>query len=168
MAWTWVRPRDQGLLAARPLLDLGCGDGQTLRALVRPSGLVVGLDRAPMALRAARRTLDRRVAAGDARRLPVRDGAVQVVLAADLLHHHDNVDLGVVLSEARRVLVAGGRLVAWWYGEPGRPAPDAPSFPRTYGQVEDAARDAGFSETAPLDLEAPEAGPPTVGLVAVT
>lgn len=167
MAWAWVRPRDQGLLAARPLLDLGCGDGQTLRALVRPGGLVVGLDRSPVTLRAARRTLDRPLAAADARHLPVRDGAAQVVLAADLLHHQDDIDLGVVLGEARRVLVAGGRLVAWWYGSHGRPAPDAPRFPRTYGQVEEAARTAGFSETAPLDLEAPKAGPATVGLVAV-
>lgn len=168
MPWTWVRPRDPGLLEARPLLDLGTGDGQTLRTLVRPDGLVVGLDHSPRTLRAAQRTLDGPVAAADARQLPIRSGAVRVVLAADLFHHQDGHDLGHVLGETRRVLVPGGRLVAWWYGEPGRPAPDAPRFPRSYRQIDEAVRDAGFSGTSPLDLEAPEGGPPTIGLAAIT
>lgn len=138
-----------------------------MQALVRPDGLVVGLDRSPMTLRAARRSSGHPVAAADARHLPVRGEAVRVVLAADLLHHQDGDDLGAVLGEVHRVLTTGGHLVAWWYGEPGRPAPDAPRFPRSYGQVEGAARDAGFSGTAPLELETLETGPATVGLVAV-
>lgn len=166
MAWTWVRPRDTDLLAARPLLDLGTGDGQTLAALTRPGGVVVGVDRSLEGLRAARRSLDRPLLAADARRLPFRDGSFRVVLAADLLHHHDDEALGRVLAEARRALTADGRLVAWWYGEPGRAAPDAPRFPRGFGDVARAVRGAGFSEVRDLALETPGTGPRTIGLVA--
>src|ERR687891_675756 len=32
MPWAWIRPADVSVLDARPLLDIGCGDGQTVLA----------------------------------------------------------------------------------------------------------------------------------------
>lgn len=165
--WTWIRPRDPDLLGERPLLDLGTGDGQTLRALTRPGGLVVGLDRSFDALRAARRTLSRPLVAADARRLPISEGTFRVVLAGDLVHHLDDHGVGGLLGEALRVLRSDGWLVAWWYAHAGRPGPDAPRFPRRYGPVADLAERIGFASAAPLELD-PGAEPAreTAGIVA--
>jgi SAM-dependent methyltransferase len=166
MGWSWVRPADPTLLGARPLLDLGTGDAQTLRGLVAAHGLVVGVDRSEEALRSARGAPACLVAAiGD--RLPFGGSSFGVVLAGDLFHHLDDEALGAVLAEAHRVLRAGGRLVAWWYEHPGRPSPDAPRFPRAQDVVTTAAGRAGFDKAEPLALEfSLEPAPATVGIVA--
>lgn len=166
MGWAWFRPEDPSPLAGRPLLDLGVGDGQTLRAVTACRGLLVGLDRSAPALRAARRLLEVPLVRGEADRLPFREAAFGVVLAADLLHHLDDEALAKTLAEAHRVLRASGRLVAWWYAQPGRPGPDAPRWPRPYGVMASAARAGGLSP-APLGLTSTvEPAPPTVGMVA--
>ena len=127
--------------------------------LVAGGGLVVGLDRSADLLR-------RGSVNAEADRLPFGAGAFATVLAADLFHHLDDGELVSVLGEIRRVLASGGRLVAWWYERAGIDAPDAPRFPRTFGDV--AQRVAGFGRVEALSLEVTlEAGPPTVGLLAV-
>lgn len=157
--WTWIRPRDPSVLDGRPLLDLGTGDAQTLRALTEPAGLVVGLDRSWPALRAARGTGP--LVCGQAVALPFADDAFEVIVAGDLFHHLDDDDLATVLGEIAR---AGRFLVAWWYELPGRPGPDAPGFPRTYGPVAAVAERAGLDPRI-LELEATvEPTPATVGL----
>lgn len=166
MPWAWVRPADPGLLARRPLLDLGVGDGQTLAAIAQGER-VVGIDRSPDALRAARRVVRGGLLRGDARTVPIRTASVGTVLAADLVHHLDDDVMDVVLREARRVLVPGGVLLAWWWSSDGTAAPDAPAHPRDLGAVAAAAVRAGFERADPLDLVVVEgAGPPTVGIVA--
>ena len=166
MPWSWVRPADPTLLDLRPLLDLGTGDGQTLAALVRDRGLVVGVDRSASALPAARRAFAARFAAASADRLPFLDGTFRVLLAADLFHHLDDETLVSTLTEVRRVLRPGGCLVAWWYEQPSRPGPDAPRFPRTGYEVARMANDNGL---APRELALEfrlEPAPATAGLVA--
>lgn len=168
MSWTWVRPRDPSALSGRPLLDLGVGDAMTTGALAGGAGLVVGVDASGDALRAARRTGRLVLVRAFAERLPFIDATFATVLAADLFHHLADDDLGRVLDETARVLRPGGRLVAWWYAEPRRPGPGAPSRPRGYGDVADAVMRGGFLETKPLELElSVQPSPPTVGLVAV-
>lgn len=165
MSWTWVRPADPSVLDGRPLLDLGCGDGQTLAALVRRTGLVLGMDVSFDALRAARRS-GARLVCGVADRLPLRAGTMGTVLAGDLFHHLDEDRLRTVLAEVRRVLRDGGQMVAWWYEQPGRDAPDAPRYPRSYVDVADAAAESDFVP-APLTLELTlEQAPPTAGILA--
>lgn len=166
MPWTWVRPADPAVLAGRPLLDLGTGDGQTLAALTGNVGFVVGIDRSEATLRAARRSGNPRLAVADATALPFVDEAFATVLAGDLFHHLEDQRLGAVLMDAARVLRRGGSLCAWWYGAPSRQGPDAPGFPRSFDDVAAAATAAGF-ECGRLDLVTTTDAPPqTVGLVA--
>jgi ubiquinone/menaquinone biosynthesis C-methylase UbiE len=165
MPWTWVRPADERLLDGRPLLDLGTGDGQTLAAVVRGPGPVIGLDRSVQALRAARRSTQTALVAGDAERLPIAEGRISVVVAADLFHHLDDGTLERVLREVRRVLRPGGHLLAWWYRDRPHPAPDAPQHPRAGSRVGETALRSGFTRSEPLRLVlATDAGPATVGI----
>jgi SAM-dependent methyltransferase len=102
------------------LADLGCGMGTfTLEAAVR-GAFAVGVDPASAALRAARLVADAEAAGhgavfvrGDAAALPLADGIADVVLAADLTEHLDDVTLARVLREASRVLRPGGRLLLY-------------------------------------------------------
>jgi SAM-dependent methyltransferase len=167
MPWTWVRPADPSLLDGRPLIDLGTGDGRTPAALGADGGLVVGVDRSPDAIRAARKAGVGRLVRAEAAWLPFRDGAIARVVAGDLFHHLAEAELASVLSEVRRVLRRGGLLVAWWYERGSRPAPDAPRFPRPLAVVDGLVTKAGFASTEALQLEFNlEPAPATVGLLA--
>lgn len=160
MPFAFVRPRDAALLGGRPLLDVGCGDGQTALAVAGNDSF--GIDRSHEALRSARLSGLSRVARADTLALPFASNAFGVVLAADLLHHIG--DLDVAFAEMVRVLRPDGLLVAWWYEGAPHDAPDAPRFPRSF---DDVAGHAPFDDVQPLDLEITiGGGPPTVGLVA--
>ena len=98
----------RGLGHCERALDLGGGDGR-LAALLDARELIVA-DVSPVALDRARRRLpDARLVELDPDApLPLDDGAVDLVLCADTIEHVRDVQL--LLSEARRVLRAGGRL----------------------------------------------------------
>lgn len=157
MSWAFVRPADPRILAGRPLLDLGTGDGATVRSLA-PDGTVVGLDRNVRLLR-------RGSVSGEAVALPFLDGSFATVLAADLLHHLPDTGLTAALAEVRRVLRTGATFVAWWYERTDDRSPDAPRHCRDYDAVAGAARLAGL-EPRPLELVTAVGTSPTVGLVA--
>jgi ubiquinone/menaquinone biosynthesis C-methylase UbiE len=95
--------------------DIGCGPGSAARHAARLGASVVGIDPAPVMLRVAR-FLTRRPAAavryaeGSAEALPLPDGSVSVAWSIASVHHWADLDAG--LSEVRRVLKSGGRLVA--------------------------------------------------------
>jgi ubiquinone/menaquinone biosynthesis C-methylase UbiE len=96
------------------LLDVGCGNGfiaQHLCAMLR--GRVIGIDIAA----AAEASIDYRQFDGE--HFPLADDSVDAVLLSYVLHHTQN--LGVVMSELRRVLTRGGLVViyedipaSWW------------------------------------------------------
>ena len=112
------------------VLDVGCGPGLTLSDLavrVGEDGAVYALDASPrMLVEAAGRVRPEarpRVQAsgdagrisfvrGDARDLPVADGALDAVVAFDVLELFDRAALRSVLAEIRRVLAPGGALCA--------------------------------------------------------
>lgn len=107
------------------VLDLGCGWGRHLHLLGEAGHRVVGLDRSHGLLRRVPPTgpgpdarpppryPPRELVAGDMRRLPFGDGSFDAVinLATSLGLFLDDRDAVVALSEARRVLRQGGRLL---------------------------------------------------------
>lgn len=106
-------------LRGRTLVDLGCGMGTfTIEAAGRGS-TAVGVDPAPAAVQAARRVAAAEGADGahfiraDAAELPLPAGAADVVLAADLTEHLDDVTLARILREAWRCLKPEGTLVLY-------------------------------------------------------
>jgi ubiquinone/menaquinone biosynthesis C-methylase UbiE len=104
------RPQDR-------LVDLGTGTGALLRAVATRDGrpaTAIGVDRsAGMLAQVGQLPEDWRVIQGDARCVPLPDGAADVVTCCYLLHLLGMEDRGRVLCEARRLLrsAPGSRLV---------------------------------------------------------
>jgi ubiquinone/menaquinone biosynthesis C-methylase UbiE len=99
---------------ARPgdrALDIGCGTGEFTAELAAAGANVVGIDVAEAALRRARTrhpALDFRIAEIDGT-LPLRDNEFDLVWASEVIEHV--ADTARWLSEVRRVLAPGGRLL---------------------------------------------------------
>ena len=99
------------------ILDAGCGSGLFSLALARAGrpATVVGVDLSSGMLATARREArersvhNLRLAAADCCRLPFRDRAFELVVAAGLLPNVD--DWALLLGELRRVLRPAGRLL---------------------------------------------------------
>lgn len=97
----------------RDVVDVGCGDGWLVRSLAGRGARVLGVDRfdAPLAVaRAHQRVGGERYECADARWLPLHDGAVDVTILFNSLHHVEVDGLDDALAEARRVLRPGGLL----------------------------------------------------------
>jgi SAM-dependent methyltransferase len=98
---------------ARPLLEIGCGEGANLLHLgaTDPAGgRCVGIDGFVRKLAfAARAVPGPGFVCADAGRLPFADGTFATVLIRDVLHHLPEPD--ATLREACRVLAAGGAFV---------------------------------------------------------
>jgi SAM-dependent methyltransferase len=101
------------------IVDIGCGPGVAVRrAASAGARTVVGIDPAPVMLRAARSLSwgSRRHRAavrylhGAAEELPLPDHSASVVWSLATVHHWRDLDAG--LGEARRVLRPSGRLLA--------------------------------------------------------
>jgi len=90
-------------------LDLGCGPGAFADLFERQD--YVGADVNPRYIDHARRTRKGAFVVGDARELDLPEDRFDQILIFGLLHHLSDQDVRSVLSEARRVLVAGGRIL---------------------------------------------------------
>ncbi len=100
-------------LAGRRVLDVGCGDGALARLMAGQGAQVVGIECSPRQLakaRSAPATEAVTIVDGLAQALPVADLSVDVVVFFNSLHHVPAAFMDQALSEAARVLVAGGRL----------------------------------------------------------
>ena len=103
------------LTPADRIIDIGCGPGTAVRLAARRADAATGIDPSPVMLRLARQiTRFRRArhvswAVGKAEKLPVPDSQATVAWAISSVHHWDDLSAG--LSEARRALAPGGRLV---------------------------------------------------------
>ena len=160
-----------GVAAGLRMADVGCGPGfYALPAarLVGPSGRVHALDlQEPMLARVRERVAAEGLenvlpARSEESRLPLDDGAVDLVLVANVLH--EAADRVAFLREMRRVLAAGGRVaIVEWRKEPMGMGP--PLEERlAEADVRSDLRDAGFGE--PEILDAAVTGPTHYGVVA--
>ena len=126
------RPRlvERALTGAVPtrILDLGCGTGAMTLALARacPNATVIGVDGDPEVLARAQAKahsegieLELHEALAD--RLPLPDGDVQCVLSTLMFHHLAPAVKHDALTEVRRVLEPGGRLLICDVGRAGDP-----------------------------------------------
>jgi ArsR family transcriptional regulator len=103
------------LLPPLKVADLGCGEGYLTIEAARWARRVNAVDRSVEVLARAKALAGRRKVAnitwkrGTLERLPIADGAVDVALLSQTLHHADEPDR--VLREAWRVLRPGGRVI---------------------------------------------------------
>ena len=98
-------------------VDIGCGEGAFTRYLAERGAIVTGIDSnesriaaARAAAQAAQSTADFQVGNGEA--LPFADGALDLVVFSNSLHHVPVESMDRALAEGARVLRAGGRLYA--------------------------------------------------------
>ncbi|MBS45751.1 MAG: SAM-dependent methyltransferase [Nocardioides sp.] len=89
-------------------LDVGCGGGGNTQVLRDLGWDVTGLEYSPAAAALAT-SRDLRVVRGDARRLPVADASMDLVMSTDMWEHIDDDE--AVARETVRVLRPGGRVL---------------------------------------------------------
>lgn len=106
-------------LRGRLVLDAGAGTGLGSVELARAGARPVAVDRS-LEMLAWRRCTRPPAAVGDITRLPLRDGAVDDVLAAFVLNHLDDPAAG--FAELARVTRPGGALLASVYSTASRSA----------------------------------------------
>lgn len=92
------------------ILDAGCGTGGALLFL-RSYGRAAGCDLSPLALDFCRQRGLRRLARAGVGRLPFAADSFDLVTSFDVLYHRAVSDVAAALSECRRVLRPGGRLL---------------------------------------------------------
>ena len=104
----WLLSR---VAAGERVVDLGAGLGHFAAALADAGCEVVALDASPVAVRLARERrpdLDVRPVEAEGK-LPLEDASVDVVWAGEVIEHV--ADTAAWLSEVRRVLRSGGRIL---------------------------------------------------------
>jgi SAM-dependent methyltransferase len=117
--WHLARPSAE-LLAARPdgwlgtagvAVDLGCGLGTEIGYLAASGWTAIGIDLSAGALRGAAAHPGVALASADVLRLPVRDGAADLLLDRGCFHYLPAADRDAYAREAHRVLRPGGRFL---------------------------------------------------------
>ena len=91
-------------------LDLGCGPGAFSDLF--EAGDYVGVDMNARYIDHARKHRKGAFVVGDARKVDLPDARFDQILIFGLLHHLPDEDVRAVLSESRRMLAPGGRILA--------------------------------------------------------
>jgi ArsR family transcriptional regulator len=103
------------LMPAIKVADLGCGEGYLTIEAARWASRVIAVDRSVGVLERARALARRRRVSnvvwkkGELEALPINDGAVDVAMLSQALHHAQDPSRAV--AEAARITVGGGRLL---------------------------------------------------------
>jgi SAM-dependent methyltransferase len=102
------------------VLDIGCGPGHVGRFLADLGIDVIGVDLSPAMIEVARRLNPRmKFEVGDMRRLDHDDGGVAGIVAFYSLIHIARADVPDVLTEFKRALMPGGKLLIAVHGGTG-------------------------------------------------
>lgn len=98
-----------------PVLEAGCGSGQSSSRIRREGRARIGLDFSALALREARssRAFDALVQ-GDILQLPFRDASVSGLWNLGVMEHFEEASGIRILREFRRVLAPGSHVVLFW------------------------------------------------------
>jgi SAM-dependent methyltransferase/uncharacterized protein YbaR (Trm112 family) len=101
----------------RVFVELGCGWGRWCIAAARAGYVPIGIDPMLGAVRAASRVATQlgvkaHFVTGDARYLPIRSDAADVVFSYSVLQHLSPESVAAVLTDVRRVLTPTGRFFA--------------------------------------------------------
>jgi SAM-dependent methyltransferase/DNA-binding MarR family transcriptional regulator len=103
------------LMSPVKVADLGCGEGYLTIEAARWASRVVAVDRSDAVLTRAKALARRRRVSnviwkkGELEKLPIRDGAVDVAMLSQALHHAHNPARAV--AEAARITAPGGRVL---------------------------------------------------------
>ncbi len=94
-------------------LDLGCGNGKTVSALLQSGAQVTGLDFSEEAISYCNKTFGNkaRFTVSDCSELPFEDGSFDIVTMVHVLEHLDDEQLSMTVSEVKRVLSPGGKIM---------------------------------------------------------
>ena len=104
--------RVAGRVDGRDVVDLAAGTGLQTRELLRRGAAIVAVDPDLAMLRRLReRASGVPVVAGAGERIPLRDGAADLVVVATAWHWMDAAE---TVAEVRRVVRPGGHLALWW------------------------------------------------------
>lgn len=109
--WGGAPPPLPDLPAGAAVLEVGCGNGKTLAALLRQSSRVTAVDISPHAVALARRhpgTAAISPGVADARHLPFRKGTFDAVFLIHIIGHLPEPGRRAAVSEVCRVLRPGG------------------------------------------------------------
>jgi MPBQ/MSBQ methyltransferase len=102
------------LPAGARVLELGCGNGKSLSAMMHRGWLITAIDFSPRAVLLARATTlqgtGADVAVADAQMIPFHDRSFDSVIAFHILGHGKAADRGTIAMEILRVIRPGGQL----------------------------------------------------------
>jgi SAM-dependent methyltransferase len=90
-------------------LDIGCGAGSNLKALLSAGLNVIGFDRSIYILSILKKKVEIPLLNGDSNNLPVRSNSIGLIIAMDILEHLDDDANG--LTEFHRALNNRGMLI---------------------------------------------------------
>jgi SAM-dependent methyltransferase len=114
--WGGSTPSLPRLPGSSRILELGCGDGKTVRPLVQAGCSVIALDISPQAALLCRKTCPEPDRVGllvaDSRQIPCRDESFDGIIASHIAGHLDRDGRRQLACEALRLLIPGG---TFWF-----------------------------------------------------
>jgi SAM-dependent methyltransferase len=118
--WESITGMQNGSVADRVVLDIGCGSGRFVDVARLKGAKVIGIDYSLAVDAAARQFADDPgvcICQADALKLPLRTGSMHGAFSIGVLHHTPQPSRGV--EEAARVLAPGGWFAVAVYGKGG-------------------------------------------------
>lgn len=137
--------------AGAVVVDVATGTGLVLRALARSDLRAIGVDLAPRMLAVAAASPGCRVLRGDALRLPLAGGTVDLLTCVTALHLLP--EPSAAFMEWARVLRPGGIVLTATFSPTGLPIAEA-DFHRRHDLVDDATKIAALAAPAGFDVVA--------------